>query len=1075
MIDCNYVQFIIMFPSYAELHCVTNFTFLRGASHPEEMVARARELGYAALAITDECSVAGAVRAYLQAKQCGLKLIIGAEFRLSAASKLVLLAQNRNGYGNLCELITRARRNAKKGDYAIAHADLESGLEDCLAILLARTQPEVQEAQWLLRHFPQRAWLGVELLLRADEAAYMARCIEVAQTTGIKLVPCGDVHMHTRARRRVQDVLTAIRLGTTVDAAGAALHASSERYLRPLARLARIYPHALLAETLNVAAQCNFSLGELRYEYPEEIVPPGESPASYLRKLTYQGLCERYRRPGINAKLQGEKRLLGAQTWMDLTSEDGAAVRVPQSIAALIEKELALIAQLRYEAFFLTVHDIVRFARSQNILCQGRGSAANSAVCYCLGITEVDPGRTEVLFERFISKERDEAPDIDVDFEHERREEVIQYVYRRYGRERTALAATLITYRPRSALRDVGKALGLNLDQVDQLAKNFQWWDDQVVERRVREVGLDPDNATVNSVITLARALLGFPRHLSQHVGGFVIARDKLSRLVPIENAAMPERTVIQWDKDDLEALGLLKVDVLGLGMLSAIRRTLQALNAFTGGDMQVGDIPPEDPRVYDMICAADTIGVFQIESRAQMSMLPRLQPRCFYDLVIEVAIVRPGPIQGGMVHPYLRRRRGLEPVTYPSKPVEKVLERTLGVSIFQEQVMQLAMVAAGFTAGEADQLRRAMAAWKRKGGLEPFRDKLLAGMLARGYAADYAEQLFRQIQGFGEYGFPESHAASFALLAYVSSWLKCHHPAAFACGLLNAQPLGFYAPSQLVQDAQRHDVEVRAVDVMVSRWDCVLEQSELSDSIARTGTRASPALRLGLRLVNGLSKHGAQRIVSARTQHTFAGIADLAERAQLDQRDLNALARADALRSLAGHRRDAYWQTLGTPRPLREETLALGNAGDSTQAELLPPSEAQDIVADYAALGLTLRRHPLALLRPRLKGAASAQQVKSAQTGQRLRVSGIVTCRQRPDTASGVIFVTLEDETGYVNVVVWPRLVERQRRELLAARLLTVHGKIERDGEVVHLIARRLEDDSALLGKLETHSRNFH
>jgi error-prone DNA polymerase len=839
--------------------------------------------------------------------------------------------------------------------------------------------------------------------------------------------------------------------------------------------LARIYPHALLAETLNVAAQCNFSLGELRYEYPEEIVPPGESPASYLRKLTYQGLCERYRRPGINAKLQGEKRLLGAQTWMDLTSEDGAAVRVPQSIAALIEKELALIAQLRYEAFFLTVHDIVRFARSQNILCQGRGSAANSAVCYCLGITEVDPGRTEVLFERFISKERDEAPDIDVDFEHERREEVIQYVYRRYGRERTALAATLITYRPRSALRDVGKALGLNLDQVDQLAKNFQWWDDSVAHERAREAGLDPDNPTVINVIALSRALLGFPRHLSQHVGGFVIARDKLSRLVPIENAAMPERTVIQWDKDDLEALGLLKVDVLGLGMLSAIRRTLQALNAFTGGDMQVGDIPPEDPRVYDMICAADTIGVFQIESRAQMSMLPRLQPRCFYDLVIEVAIVRPGPIQGGMVHPYLRRRRGLEPVTYPSKSVEKVLERTLGVSIFQEQVMQLAMVAAGFTAGEADQLRRAMAAWKRKGGLEPFRDKLLAGMLARGYAADYAEQLFRQIQGFGEYGFPESHAASFALLAYVSSWLKCHHPAAFACGLLNAQPLGFYAPSQLVQDAQRHGVEVRAVDVTVSGWDCVLEQGALSDSIARTGTPASPALRLGLRLVNGLSKHGAQRIVSARTQHTFAGIADLAERAQLDQRDLNALARADALRSLAWHRRDAYWQTLGTPRPLREETLALGNAGDSTQAELLPPSEAQDIVADYAALGLTLRRHPLALLRPRLKGAASAQQVKSAQTGQRLRVSGIVTCRQRPDTASGVIFVTLEDETGYVNVVVWPRLVERQRRELLAARLLTVHGKIERDGEVVHLIARRLEDDSALLGKLEMYSRNFH
>ncbi len=1060
-----------MFPSYAELHCLTNFTFLRSASHPEEMVARAQQLGYAGLAITDECSVAGVVRAHLQAKQCGLKLIVGAEFRLSAESKVVLLAQNRAGYGNLSELITRARRKAKKGDYFVTPADFESGLQDCLALLIPLAQPDAEEVRWLMRHFPQRAWLAVELLLAADDDARLARCEEIARATGIALVACGDVHMHARARRRVLDTLSAIRLGTTLNAAGSALYANSERYLRPLARLAQRYPPELLAQTLIIAEQCNFSLGDLRYEYPEEIVPPGTTPAAHLRKLTYEGMCERYRRPGISAKLQGDKRLDDAASWVEVADAEGKPVRVPHRVVAIVEKELALIAALRYEAFFLTVRDIVKFARTQRILCQGRGSAANSAVCYCLGITEVDPARMQVLFERFISKERDEAPDIDVDFEHERREEVIQYIYKKYGRERTALAATLITYRPRSALRDVGKALGLSLDQVDQLARNFQWWDDSVAHERVREAGLDPENPTIKNVIALSRALLGFPRHLSQHVGGFIIARDQLSRLVPIENAAMPERTVIQWDKDDLEALGLLKVDVLGLGMLSAIRRTLAALNAFTGGDMQVGGIPPEDPRVYDMICAADTIGVFQIESRAQMSMLPRLQPRCFYDLVIEVAIVRPGPIQGGMVHPYLRRRRGLESVTYPSKAVEKVLERTLGVSIFQEQVMQLAMVAAGFTAGEADQLRRAMAAWKRKGGLEPFRDKLLAGMLARGYAADYAEQLFRQIQGFGEYGFPESHAASFALLAYVSSWLKCHQPAAFTCGLLNAQPLGFYAPSQLVQDAQRHGVEVRAVDVTVSGWDCVLE---------RSGQAA--ALRLGLRMVKGLSEQAAQRIVAARAQGAFADIGDLAARARLDQGDLNALARADALRALAGHRRDAYWATLGIERAVERiavrgkgAALALGRAGDSSQAELLPPSEAHDIVMDYAALGLTLRRHPLALLRPRLKGAASAQQVKSAPTGQRLRVSGIVTCRQRPDTASGVIFVTLEDETGYTNVVVWPRLVERQRKELLAARLLTVYGKIERDGEVVHLIAGRLVDDSALLGKLDTQSRDFH
>ncbi|MGA9033952.1 MAG: error-prone DNA polymerase, partial [Sulfuricaulis sp.] len=779
--------------------------------------------------------------------------------------------------------------------------------------------------------------------------------------------------------------------------------------------------------------RCRFSLDELRYEYPEELVPAGETPASHLRKLTEAGLQRRW--------------------------PAGAPPKVRQQV----EHELALIAELRYEPYFLTVHNIVEFARSRGILCQGRGSAANSAVCFCLGITEVDPARIETLFERFVSKERNEPPDIDVDFEHERREEVIQYLYSKYGRERAALAATVISYRPKSAVRDVGKALGFSLEQVDSLAGNLAWWDGGVVPERLTEAGFDPQNPKVRLLVQLVRMLVGFPRHLSQHVGGFVIARDKLSRLVPIENAAMPERTVIQWDKDDLDALGLLKVDVLGLGMLTAIRKSFELVRAYRGREWTMATIPPEDPEVYAMIQQADTAGVFQIESRAQMSMLPRLKPACFYDLVIEVAIMRPGPIQGDMVHPYLRRRQGLEPVSYPSEEVRGVLERTLGVPIFQEQVIKLAMVAAGFTPGEADRLRRSMAAFRRRGGIEQFEQRLIEGMRSRGYSETFARQIFRQIEGFGEYGFPESHSASFALLVYVSAWLKRYEPAAFLCALLNSQPMGFYAPSQLVQDARRHGVEVRAVDVRASAWDCMLER----------GPDDEPAVRLGFRLVKGLTQAGAERLVQARDQTPIAGIEDLAFRARLATRDMQVLASADALRGLTGHRRRAHWAAAGVeaPTPLLQlveipEALPL----------LRTPTEGEDIVTDYASLGLTLRRHPLALLRAKLtqQRVLSAAEVRAIPHGAAVRTAGLVICRQHPSSSNGVIFVTLEDETGQTNLIVWPGVAARQRRELLNASLLAVVGEVQREGDVQHVIARQLEDHSGLLGRLVTRSRDF-
>jgi DNA polymerase III alpha subunit len=1242
---------------YAELHCLTNFSFQRGASHPEELVIRAAELGYDAIAITDECSFAGVVRAHQEIRRLSLplKLIIGSEIRLADGPRVALLATDRDAYGRLARLISVGRRAAEKGEYRLTRADLDRGVPGCLALLVPPDDGPldaaalVADARWLGERFPDRAWLAVALACGPNDAARLAQLQSIAVEAGLQPVAATGVLMHDVARRPLADVLTATRLHLTVAESGRALAPNSERCLHAREALAARYPPALLAETLVIAAQCCFQLDELRYEYPAELVPDGETPATWLRRLVEDGLRWRY------GQAQG----------------DPATPRVRTQV----EHELALIAELGFEAYFLTVHDIVRFARSQGILCQGRGSAANSIVCWALGITEVDPELGIMLVERFISKERNEPPDIDVDFEHERREEVIQYVYRKYGRERAALAATVIRYRARSALRDVGRALGFPPGQIERLTRDHFWFDGRhILPDRLREAGLDPASPTVQRLAALTEELVGFPRHLSQHVGGFVIARGRLDELVPVENAAMPERTVIQWDKDDLDTLGLLKIDVLALGMLSALRRSLAMVSAWRGRPLTLADIPREDARVYRMLSNADSVGVFQIESRAQMTMLPRLKPARFYDLVVQVAIVRPGPIQGGMVHPYLEARARIarkEQIEYPqpefrraapgaidavdvadvadasddtrvsnsaraseavgatvelaeisgvadkaagvataptvveagaavattavprdlpeaenrsrshkgdgsprapvvaaaSAPaasdagdesakksdaagVRQVLERTLGVPIFQEQVMQLAVVAAGFSPGEADQLRRAMGAFRRHGELERYRAQLLTGMTARGYRAEFAEQLCNQIEGFGSYGFPESHAASFALLVYFSAWLKCFEPAAFLCGLLNSQPMGFYSPSPLIQDARRHAVTIRAADVTASEWDCTLEgvrdlevdctgetdcmrktdsilETDLSretgcirkaDCSLRTdgaleteGTSeadhstdtpldanlprsvrvcgnashgngdkpgstalSNPSARLGLRMVKGFNREAAERIVAARAERPFVSVDDLARRAGLDAAELKLLANAGALERIAGHRRQALWQAAGGQPAhgvLREAPIA------ETAAKLEAPTEAQELLADYAKLGFTLGRHPLALLRARLAAMrfVTAAEVAACADRQLARIAGIVTCRQRPGTAKGTMFVTVEDETGLANVIVRPELIERQRREVLGARLLGVFGQISRQGKVVHLLANRVVDHSALLGTLDARSRNFH
>ncbi len=1084
-------------PAYAELHCLSAFSFQRGASLPEDLVARAAALGYTALAITDECSVSGVVRAHTQAKELGLKLLLGAEFRVqnvppsdrrkqapqdlpskpvTAAQApdpelaLVVLAHDVVGWGNLCEFITAARSKAVKGTYEVSWGGSDfASLEHCEVLLVP---PRAMSFEALCVHaarlkniFGPRLWIALELLHGLDDDLWHHKLASAGAHTGVPLVAAGNVHMHVRSRKPLQDVLTAVRLGKPVAECGFALQPNAEAHLRARLRLAGIYPPELLQATLVVASRCTFSLDELRYQYPVETVLPGLTPSETLRRFTYEGMSQRYP--------QG----------------------IPDTVQLQVEHELDLIAELKYEMYFLTVYDIVRFARERHILCQGRGSAANSAVCYCLGVTEVDPSRMSVLFERFISRERNEPPDIDVDFEHQRREEVIQYIYAKYGRDRAAITGVVVTYRPKSAIRDVGKALGLDESLVDAFAKEHRWFDGrsllaQQLQERVVAAGMAPDDQRITQWLELTQQLMGLPRHLSQHVGGFVLTQGKLTRLVPVENAAMPDRSVIQWEKDDLDAMGLLKVDVLALGMLSAIRRCLDLIGAQRGYTFQMQDIPAEDPATYDMICAADTVGVFQIESRAQMSMLPRLLPRCFYDLVIEVAIVRPGPIQGGMVHPYLQRRQGLVPVDYPGEGLRAALERTLGVPIFQEQVMQIAMLAAGFSAGESDSLRRSMAAWKRKGGVHKFHDRMISGMVANGYTEEFAQGIFKQIEGFGEYGFPESHAASFALLVYVSCWLKHHEPACFLAAMLNSQPLGFYSPSQLVQDAQRHGVPVRAVDVMCSDWDCTMEDADApgfaAERVARPvhdGRAADArlpwrAVRLGLRMVAGLATAAALRIVMARMETPFTSTEDLALRAGLDQGDLKALAGADALISLSGHRRQQVWDASALrPAPGLLKTAPI----EEDFLELPPAWEGEEVVFDYASTGLTLRSHPVALLRAQLSTMKlrTAAELRDLPNGRLVRACGIVVMRQQPQTAKGVVFVTLEDETGSVNVIVWKSLREKQRSELLHSRLMAVYGVWQRDvesgGEVRHLIAQRLVDLTPLLGGLATQSREFH
>ncbi len=1041
---------------YAELHCLSNFSFQRGASHADELFERAEKLGYKALAITDECSLSGIVRALDASKESSVKLIVGTEVRLADGIKLVILATSRNSYSDICKLITIGRRRSEKGEYRLTREDVER-LGDDVRILWqpgwlaqANAQEVDDAAKWITQHFPQRAWIAVELHRGPDDAAELQRLRDLGNTHDLRLVAAGDVHMHIRARRALQDVLTAVSIGKTVAEAGDALFPNGERHLRTKKLLAKTYPADLLEETIRIAEQVDFDLSKLRYTYPHEIVPDGLTAIAQLRKLTEAGM---------------------RRFW-----PDGAKPEVREQI----EKELELIEELKFEHFFLTVEDIVQWARTlpQPILCQGRGSSANSAVCYCLGITAISPEKGNLLFERFLSRERNEPPDIDVDFEHERREEVIQYVFDKYGRHRAALAATVISYRSKSATRDVGRALGLPDDALDQLTSMFSRVSSNATfDEELRSRGFDPHSRVMQQLKTLVRRLVKFPRHLSQHVGGFVISDQPLHLLVPVENAAMAERTIIQWDKDDLESMTLLKVDCLALGMLTCIRKCFDLLRKHGIGNFELHSVPQDDLPTYDMICAADTMGVFQIESRAQMSMLPRLQPRTLYDLTIEVAIVRPGPIQGHMVHPYLRRRKGLEPIDYPQSKAERdagkgesqvqdVLSRTLGVPIFQEQVMKLIQVIAGFTAGEADELRRAMAAWKRTGGLEKFHDRIRNGMLERGYEESYFERIFEQIKGFGDYGFPESHAASFGLLAYVSSWLKCHHPAAFTCALLNSQPMGFYQPSQLIQDAQRHGVVVLPVDVAISTWHCALEPTDVKEK---------PKLRLGIRLLKSASEDLANRLVDARTQQPFVDVADMTRRARITTLERACLADAGALRSISEHRHRARWESAGAELPLP----VLANTGINEQSiAIRPPSLREDVMNDYARMGLSLTLHPLALIRPELK----RRRVVFARTtsdeklnGRKLRCAGLVTVRQHPGTAKGVTFVTLEDETGQVNVVVWKALAEKQHRVLLESSVMAVDGKLQASEGVFHVVAERLYDYSHLLPKIRFESRDFH
>jgi len=1034
---------------YAELHCQTNYSFLQAASHPDELVQRAVDLQLSALAITDRHSLAGVVRAHAAAKPRGLKLLIGAEVTPQDSVTAVLLAMNRSGYARLARLLTLGKRRAPKGECHLAFADVADNTRDLIAGL--RIDPESLAARDQLPRwrdaFGDRAVLMAQLHRGPHDAWLWTQFQEASRQSGLPLVASNGVLYHDPARRYLYDVVTAIRLGCTVAELGQHRPPNGERHLKSAAQMRAVFSECpeVVSRTRDVADRCQFSLDELRYDYPEELCPPGQTPLSWLTQLTWTGARDRY--PG----------------------------GVPAAVVRLLEHELQLIAELRYEAYFLTVWDLVRFARSRQILCQGRGSAANSAVCFCLGVTSVDPARIDVLFERFISRERGEAPDIDVDFEHERREEVLQYLYDKYGRERAGLTAEVITYRPKSAVRDVGKALGLSLDCVDRLAKSVEHsrHDGEVLAARFRETGFDPTSRLGRQLVVLVEQILGFPRHLSQHVGGMVMTRSPLCELVPIENAAMANRTVIEWDKNDLDELGILKVDCLALGMLTAIRKALDLISVHGGPAWTLATIPAEDPAVYEMLSRAESIGVFQVESRAQMSMLPRLKPRCFYDLVVEVAIVRPGPIQGNMVHPYLRRRSGEEPVTFPSEAVRHVLQKTLGVPIFQEQAMKLAIVAAGFTAGEADQLRRAMGAWRRRGVMEPFRQKLVSGMLVRGYDESFANRVYEQIQGFGEYGFPESHAASFALLVYASAWLKRYHPAAFTAALLNSQPMGFYGPAQLVTEARRQGVEVRPVDVNASVWDCTLEP--VAEASSDTGPTAGErlALRLGWRILSGFRRADAERIAAARSAGPFLSQADFTRRTRLGRAELARLARADAFRSLSTGRRSAVWDAL----PSREAAPLFDSDEEPACTTLPAMSVSEEVVADYQSTGLSLRAHPLSFVRADLDRAGITRNADLAhvEPDRRYRIAGLVLLRQRPSTAKGITFMTVEDETGTANLIVAVNVWERFRPVARQATALIAHGILQRQHGIAHLLVDRMEDMSGLLGQLGNRSRDFH
>ena len=1063
---------------YTELQTTTNFSFLRGASHVEELFTRASVLGLPALGITDRGTLAGIVRAHQRAKETNIRCIVGTRLDLTDGPSALVYPTNHQAYARLCRLLTLGKSRAGKGGCDLAWNDLAAAADGMIAILCSPPTPQI--LQRLKEDFADRAYMALTIRRRPNDAVRLHEAAELARAARVPTVATGDVLYHAPGRHVLADVLTCIREGRVIDEIGHDRDHAADRHLKPPEEMARLFARhpGAVERTMEIADRCRFSLNELRYQYPHEVHITGLTAQQTLERLTWEGATSRY------------------------------PTGVPDNVTQQLHHELDLIARLEYAPYFLTVHAIVRFARSKDILCQGRGSAANSAVCYVLGITSIDPTRTGLLFERFVSAERKEPPDIDVDFEHERREEVIQWIYDTYGRDRAALCATVIRYRGRGAVRDVGKAMGLPEDVTGALAAQISHWGEEGLDdERAAELNLNLNDRRLRLTIDLARTLIGFPRHLSQHPGGFVLTEDRLDNLVPIEPAAMEKRQVIEWDKDDIDALRFMKVDVLGLGMLGCMRRAFDLLKQHKGKNLDLASIPPEDPATYAMIQKADTLGTFQIESRAQMSMLPRLKPKTFYDIVIQVAIVRPGPIQGDMVHPYLRRREGLEKVEYPTEALKRVLEKTLGVPLFQEQAMQVAIVCAGFTPGEADALRRSMATFKFTGGVSHFRDKMIAGMLERGYTREFSEQTFSRIEGFGSYGFPESHAASFALIAYASAWLKCHHPDVFCCALLNAQPMGFYAPAQIVRDAELHGVEILPVCINTSVWDCMLEEGHgwsppppprhgparpghLPRQCVGSGGPDKPghdveghdepghdvggeqhrhnekyAVRLGFRMVKGLAASHADAIIAVRTV-PYKTIPDLHRRATVPVAALERLAEADSFRALNLDRRQAVWAIRG----LSDNRLPLfDHAGSDTNepAVLLPAmTEGRQVVEDYRSVGLSLRDHPVSFLRATLteRRITTCADLAGKRDGSRLTVAGIVLVRQRPGSARGVLFVTIEDETGHANLIVWPSVFEKQRRVLLSATMLACRGKLQKESGVIHVVADEITDLSALL-----------